>query len=401
MAEQALSDVKVLDLSWYIAGPYCSKLFGDYGADVIKIERPPAGDPARQMGPFFKDDPHPEKSGLFLSLNTNKKGITLNLKSSLGKEIFKELVKDVDILVESFSPGVMEKLGLSYEVLEEINPKLVMTSISNFGQTGPYRDYKATEIVLKAMAADMHSCGKVGREPLKIGGTLTQFTGGSGAATATMMGFFASRYQGIGQHLDICIYDSYAYCGVNTYSYLTGHSYDGSVTGRGSGGMGYPGGPQPCKDGFFDLAGTLFWFPRVLEMIDRPDLAGKYGTLEGQLNADLKDEFLATVLYPYFLERTKKELMLEAQKAKILSGPVNTMDDVLADPHFNDRGVFVEIEHPVTGKLTYPGAPVKMTETPWQMRSPAPLLGQHNEDILGELGYTKEDLVKLKEQNVI
>ena len=119
------------------------------------------------------------------------------------------------------------------------------------------------------------------------------------------------------------------------------------------------------------------------------------------MNADLKDEFLATVLYPYFLERTKKELMLEAQKAKILSGPVNTMDDVLADPHFNDRGVFVEIEHPVTGKLTYPGAPVKMTETPWQMRSPAPLLGQHNEDILGELGYTKEDLVKLKEQNVI
>ena len=138
MPEQALSDVKVLDLTWYIAGPYCTKLLADYGADVIKVERPGAGDPARSMGPFLGDDPHPEKSGLFLHLNTNKRGITLNLKSQACKRIFKELVKDVDILVESFSPRVMPSLGLGYEELEKLNPRLVMTSISNFGQTGPY-----------------------------------------------------------------------------------------------------------------------------------------------------------------------------------------------------------------------------------------------------------------------
>jgi len=135
MSEQALSDVKVLDLTWYIAGPYCTKLLADYGADVIKVERPGSGDPARTMGPFLGDDPHPEKSGLFLHLNTNKRSITLNLKSDTGKKIFKELVKEANILVENFSPRVMPSLGLSYEELEKINPKLVMTSISNLGLT--------------------------------------------------------------------------------------------------------------------------------------------------------------------------------------------------------------------------------------------------------------------------
>jgi len=167
MINQPLSGVKVLDLSWYISGPYCTKLLADYGADVLKVEMPGEGDPARKLGPFFKDDPHPEKSGLFLYLNTNKKGITLNLKSSWGNDVIKELVKDVDILVESFSPDVMERLGLSYEDLEKINPRLLFTSISNFGQFGPYRDYKASELIIYGMGGAMNESGLPDREPLK------------------------------------------------------------------------------------------------------------------------------------------------------------------------------------------------------------------------------------------
>jgi len=162
--EQALSDVRVLDLTHYVAGPYCTKLLADYGAEVVKIEKPGEGDGARRMGPFLGDGPHPEKSGLFLHLNTSKKGITLNLKTRTGIEIFKKLVKDVDILVENFEPRVMTSLGMDYETLADINPRLVMTSISNFGQTGPYRDYKATELVISAMGPHMFFEGEHNRE---------------------------------------------------------------------------------------------------------------------------------------------------------------------------------------------------------------------------------------------
>ena len=159
MKQKALDGVKVLDLTHHIAGPYCTKLMADYGAEVIKIERPGLGDGARQMGPFYKNDPHPEKSGFFLYLNTNKKGITLNLKSTTGINIFKDLVREADIVVENFRPGVMARLGIGYDSLSEINPELVMTSISNFGQSGPYRDFNSTEIVADAMGGWMHVVG--------------------------------------------------------------------------------------------------------------------------------------------------------------------------------------------------------------------------------------------------
>ena len=168
MAEQVLSGVKVLDLTWYIAGPFCTKLFADYGAEVVKIEKPGTGDPARHMGPFLGDDPHLEKSLVFSNLNLNKKSIVLDLKADSGREAVCRMVEGVDILVESFSPGVMDRLGLGYDRLRRINPSLIMTSISNFGQAGPYRDFKASELVLSGMGADMYSCGVPGRHPLKL-----------------------------------------------------------------------------------------------------------------------------------------------------------------------------------------------------------------------------------------
>jgi crotonobetainyl-CoA:carnitine CoA-transferase CaiB-like acyl-CoA transferase len=203
MAEQTLSGVKVLDLTWYLAGPYCTKMFADFGADVLKVERPPEGDPARNIGPFLGDDAHPEKSVLFANLNLNKKSITLDLKSTGGKETFKELVKDTHILVESFSPGVLARLGLDYERLKKINPTLVMTSISNFGQTGPYRDFKMSELILNGVGGDMYSAGIPRREPLKLGGNCLQYQVGQMAAAATIAAYWVQQDQGIGQYLDI------------------------------------------------------------------------------------------------------------------------------------------------------------------------------------------------------
>ena len=187
LPEQALSDIKVLDLTHHIAGPYCTKLLADYGADVLKVEKPGSGDPTRKMGPFLGDEPHPDKSSLFLHLNTSKRGITLDLKTQTGKKIFRQLVKDVDILVENFSPGVMPSLGLDYKELEKITPKLVMTSISNFGQTGPYRDFKASELIIYGMGGAMNETGMFDRYPLKKAGNVVQYqVGKAGTENPTL-----------------------------------------------------------------------------------------------------------------------------------------------------------------------------------------------------------------------
>jgi len=193
MADQALSGVKVLDLTWYIAGPYCTKLLASSGAEVLKIEKPAEGDPARRIGPFLGDDPHPEKSGLFLYLNTGKRSITLDLKTGAGKGIFKELAREADLVVESFSPGTMARLGLEYETLEKLNPRLVMTSISNFGQNGRYRDYRSAHLVHNAAGGWMYSIGEPHREPLQVGGWVAYYVAGVSAAVATAAALYHQR----------------------------------------------------------------------------------------------------------------------------------------------------------------------------------------------------------------
>ncbi len=229
MEPQPLNDLRVIDLTHGIAGPYATKLMADFGADVIKVERPDGGDFARTLGPFPQDVPHPEKSGIFLFLNTNKRGVTLDLKTPEGVQALKELVKDADILVESFRPGVMERLGLGYAALEKINPNLVMTSVSNFGQTGPYRDYLGSELVLFAMGNRMHAAGLPDRHPLKLGGNHVQYQAGNAATMATIFAWYAQKYRGMGgQHIDLSIFESqmgsinYRLLGLVQYQYNGG-----------------------------------------------------------------------------------------------------------------------------------------------------------------------------------
>ncbi len=406
MTDQALSDVKVIDLSWYIAGPYCTKLLADYGADVLKVERPPDGDPARKAGPFLHYDPDPEKSGLFLHLNTNKRGITLNLKTVTGKRILKDLVADADVLVESFSPRVMPGLGLDYEELSKANPNLIMASISSFGQTGPYRDFKATEIVEYAMGGEMYSTGIAGREPIKLGGNVVQFQAGNVAAVAVLGALFSVDQTGEGQHVDISVMETQAGSADRRSIYLLGYACAGVTTTRWPPPreavrmMVMPQGVYPCKDGFVNTLSLPQWWPRYIKALGMPELA-EDPRFENIFSAEAGLEFDA-IWYDWLADRTKQELFEIFIDAQIASAPVSTPEDLVNNPHLAHRQYFTDIDHPKAGKLTCPGAPFKMSESPWLVRRPAPLLGEHNEEVYCDrLGYSRAELVRLREAGTI
>ena len=404
MPESALGDVKVLDLTSLVAGPYCTKLLADYGADVIKVERPGLGDGARRLGPFPGDVPHREKSGLFLHLNTNKQSITLDLKTESARTIIRDLVREVDIVVESFRPGMLARVDLDYESLRSINPTLVMTSISNFGQTGPYRDYRLTDVMVYGMGGEMYSTGIAEREPVKLGVNVLLYQAGATALVATMGALFAARDQGIGQHVDVSIMETQMGSIDRRMSALIGFQYTGEITGRNplGGGAGYPFGAIPCSDGYFEVSAGRGYFPRAVSMLGSPPELDdpKWYAPGAQMDMDLKQEF-DTMLLTWSLDRTKAEAWAIAQESRVLSAPLNTMEELAGDPEFNRRGAFAEIEHPVAGKLKYPGRPFVMNDSPWSIRRPAPLLGEHSGEVLNRLGYNSGDVVRLRQQGAI
>jgi crotonobetainyl-CoA:carnitine CoA-transferase CaiB-like acyl-CoA transferase len=404
MMDQALSDVRVIDLTQAIAGPYCTKVLADLGADVLKIERPETGDPARRAGPFPGDEPHAERSGLFLHLNTNKRGITLDLKTAFGREVVRELVREADILVESFRPGTMEGMGLGYAELAAINPGLTYTSISNFGQDGPYRDWKGADIVFYAIGGSMHSTGMPDREPLKLAGTVCQYQAGNLAAAVSLMAFYGARDRGLGQQLDVSIFEAQAGSVDRRLQFLVGYVYSGIITRREDNVTGaFPSGVYPCKDGYFDIAGGGTFFPRTCQMMGRPELVEdpRFASVEARRDPGNKVAF-EEIFRPWALARTKRECMEAGQAAKVYCGAIFTPEDVVQDAHFRDREYFVEVYHPETGPVVYPGAPFKMSRTPWAIRRPAPLLGEHNAEVYcGRLGYSPEELVMLRAEGLV
>jgi len=400
---QALSGIKVLDLTQYVSGPYCTKLLADYGAEVIKIEKPGAGDGSRRVGPFYRDEPHPEKSGLYLHLNTNKKSVTLNLKSGRGKKILLDLVRDADILVENFSPRVMPSLGLDYAALSKINPGLVMTSISNFGQDGPYRYYKGTELTLFAMGLHMHFEGEPDREPLRFPGYKGLYLAGTYAATATMGAFFGAQATGLGQQVDISIMECMlappeAGCWLVAYDFTklegnrAGHRREAS----------YPIGVFPCRDGYIFVYGVVsFFWSRIAAWMGMPELATDPRFATPVARRSHHGDFDA-IFIPWLMEHSRDELFHSGQANRLPVAPVYTIDEALKDPQFIARNSFTEIEHPATGKVTYPGLPFRLPETPEAPQRAAPRLGEHNAEIYQErLGYSQSEVVKLFQMGVI
>ncbi len=412
MPEGALSGLKVLDFTHYVAGPYCTKLLADYGADVIKVERPPDGDGSRRMGPYPGDEPHPEKSAQFLHLNTNKRGIAVDLKCSAVVDIVERLAGWADIVVESYRPGVADRLGIGYERLSSINPALVYTSISNFGQTGPYRDYRGSEIVFYGMGGEMHSTGLADREPLKLGGNVGLYQAGAVAAVATMGAALAGSFWtddeaegGIGQHVDIAILETQLGSVDRRQSALLAYQYTGELSHRpASGGSGgYPNAVYPCSDGYLQINGSRMYFPRAVAMLGNPAELGaeRWKDPSSQGNAEMQEEFEGEYFLPWILERTRAEAWSAAQQNRVLSGPINTMADLDVDPSFNSRGVFAEGDHPVAGRMRYPGRPFIMNGSPWRLRSTAPLLGQHTKEVLAEMGYSATQIAGLSDAGAI
>ena len=406
MPEMALSDLKILDFTHGISGPYCTKLLGDYGADVIKIERPGSGDYVRQIGPFPKDAPHPEKSGTFLHLNTNKRSVTLDLSTESGRDVALKLARRADIVVESFRPGVMADFGLDYPILNGENSALVVTSISNFGQTGPYRDWRASELIFYGMGGELYSTGLADREPIKMGADVGLYQAGSVAAFATLSASFSAREAGQGEHIDISIMETQAGSIDRRMSMLLAYQYNGELSGRSADGPnglgGYPSGVYPCADGYFQITSGTRYFPRIVKMLGEPEelLDPKWHTPEAQSDPELETEFDA-YFYPWLMARTKYQIWEAARSANVLSGPLNTMEDIANDQVFQSRGAFSSVDHPEAGDFAYPGRPFIMEHSPWSIRRPAPRLGEHTDEALSESGYTADDISRFREKRVV
>lgn len=394
-----LSGLKVLDLTHYVAGPYATRLMAAQGAEVIKIERPRVGDPSRHLGPFPDDVPDPEKGGLFLYLNTSKKGVTLNFKTEAGKKIFKDLVPWADVLVENFEPRVMPGLGLDYQTLSEINPALVTTSISNFGQTGPYRNYGAREINLYAIGGLMYITGDADREPLQMGARLCQYGAGQNAFVATLSALWHRENTGEGQYIDVAISE---YLATILENALSMYSYTGgSVRRTGNRGYGRAAwGPYPAKDGFVGvIAGPDHRWPAMAELMEIPELADpRFDDRAGRAaNADELDAFML----PWLMQHEKREIFEKAQHMGLAFAYVATPEDILQWEHLDEREFFVQLIHSEAGKLKYPTGPYKIKGMPWKLE-PAPLLGQHSREIFcGRLGYSPDELNKMRALGVM
>lgn len=400
--ENWLGHLTVLDLSDSIAGPFCTKLLGQLGAEVIKIEPPGLGDPTRARSPFYQDRPHKEGSGLFLYLNTGKKSVTLNVHTSPGVRMVKELIEDADVLVESFEPGIMEELGLSYEALADTNPGLVMTSITNFGQDGPYKDYKANELVEYALSGLMYPTGFPDREPIQSGGFLPQYKSGLVAAVGTLAALQWRDLSGAGQHLDVSIHEVAANF-LETTPIL--YSYQGILRGR-TGSTLTPPTPMcdmyQCKDGHIIITIlTQQQMASLYELMGHPEFIDDPRYSNPRMSTGEAKGLLADAIASWFRTLGADEAFKLCQVWRVPSAKVMSSQDLVEDQHLMERGYFQSIDHPSTGPLCYPGAGFRTSQTRVNLQR-APQLGESNYEVYHQrLGYSPNELERLGAMGVI
>ena len=402
MSYSLLEGLRVLELGNFISAPYCGKLLTDMGAEVTKIEPPGTGDSSRQYGPFLNNDPHPERSGLFLYLNADKRSITVNLETPTGQSILRDLVASSDALVHNYPIESMERLGLDYDTLRQSNPNLVMASITPFGLTGPYRNYKAYDINLAAAGGISEGLGSADREPLTFGTPEVGYFAGMAAASSIVMALLAVEGVGSGQHIDIAEVESMA--GVYNGPEALMAVYQWRVTRRTDHhalDFPYPNCILRCKDGYIFVGSPegRQW-RQILELMGNPEWSReprfRNRTEMNNLYADELDGYLEDWLKDY----TKAELLELALEHRVPLAPVRTYEEVRQDPSL--ANLFVDIQRDDTGPISYPGTPYILPGAADQPSRPAPRLGEHNEEVLcGALGYTGEQLVKLHQTGII
>jgi crotonobetainyl-CoA:carnitine CoA-transferase CaiB-like acyl-CoA transferase len=393
----ALNGVSVLDLT-EDRGLYASKLLADLGADVIRIEKPEGGK-ARHTGPFKDDVPGIENSLYNVNFNTNKRSVTLNINTEGGQDILKRLAKRADVLIEDFAPGVMADLRLDYHVLRELNPRLIMASLTGFGPTGPYSHYKAPDIVTFAMGGQMFVSGPSNAAPV-VGPCEQSFECSSVfVAFGVVSALIVRMKTGRGQLLETNAQEVISVFNMGMMNYSVS-----AMVGVRSGSQfgGAPARIYPCKDGYVHIMviRANHWVS-FLEMLGNPDAFMDEAWYEGGFrarNTDLVD----TLVTDFTMTRTKDEIAETCQAHGIPCVPVNSHADFVKDHHMHARGYIKEMEHPVLGKYSTLGAPYQLSETPVRVVRPAPLLGQHNREIyFGELDYSEEDMKKFRAQGII
>jgi crotonobetainyl-CoA:carnitine CoA-transferase CaiB-like acyl-CoA transferase len=402
MTVEALAGMRVLDFTTGVAGPYATKLLADHGASVLKVE-PPNGDSARRQGPFAGDEPHVEGSARFLSLNTNKRSMTLNLDTEEARGIVRRLVPEQDVIVEDFEPGFLRERGLGYEDLETLRPGIILVSLTPWGQFGPYVEYKQSDLIAQAMSGPMLWTGNAEREPLKLAGAVSHYHAGAMTALAATIAHYRQELTDEGEHVDISIYETQASSRDRVQPHITNYSYNGSEPGRRRAGVSLATGVRPCADGYVNIAGgTSERIPRFLRMIGREDLLGdeRLAALPAPLAAELVED-IETSYLEWLMQRTKRQVVEEAQRARVMAAAINTPEDLVSDPHYRARGVWETIDHPHTGPVEYPGRPFIFSETPRAPARRAPLLGEHTAEELTRLGYHDADLSRLRELSVI
>lgn len=391
-----LSGVFVADFSRVLTGPFCSTMLADLGADVVKVEQPGHGDDTRSWGPPFVAG----ESSYFLSVNRNKRSLVLDLKNPEAAPVVRALFRRADVVLENFRPGTADRLGIGYARAAAENPRLVYCSISGFGQTGPYRDRPGYDLIIQGMAGLMGLTGEVDGPPTRVGLAVTDVGAGMWAAFAIAAALYAREPSGRGQYLDVSMLDG----AIAWDTYMAGHYL---VTGENPRrpGSGHPTlvpyQPFPTADGSINVAvGNDAMWQTFCGAVGRPDLAAdpRYATGPDRVEHRAR---LVPALAAMFATRTTAHWTEALLAAGIPCGPVNTMADILTDPHVAARQMVTGVDHPTAGHLQVTGVPVKFSDTPGAVDRPPPLLGQHTDEVLADLGFADDAVADLRRQGVV
>lgn len=400
---KALEGIKIIDLTQFEAGPSCTEALAFLGADVIKVEEPNQGDPGRRS----RTDVPGVDSYYFIVLNLNKRSVTLNLRSETGKSMFLDMVRQADIVAENMAPGAMERLGLGYDVLSEVNPKIIMARIKGFGSYGPYSDYKAFDMIAQAMGGAMTMTGFPGSPPLKPGPTIGDTGTGLHAAIGILGALWQRQQSGKGQVVEVAMQDCVVnFCRPRLRSYYE----TGEPIGRPGNtvvGGGVPGDIYKCKPGGPDDYCYIYTQPvrprmwdALLEVIGREDLLGDANYSDPLWRIDHADE-VNGMIESWTMQRDKFEVMKLLGAAGVPAGATLNAVDLHQDEHLRERGMITPVEHQKRGTLNLPGNPIKLSDSPSDITT-SPLLGEHNAEVYREyFGYGEDELVRLKEEKVI
>jgi formyl-CoA transferase len=401
---QPLQDIRVLDMTRALAGPFCAMMLGDLGADVIKVEQPGTGDESRAWGPPFVGrpyGPYPGESAYFLAANRNKRSVTVNLKHPEGQRIIHRLTQTSDVLIENFRTGVLDGMGLGYEDLRRLNPRLIYCSISGYGRTGPYAERPGYDFIIQAEGGMMGITGPEEGPPSRVGIPIVDITAGMFAATAILAALRARDSSGEGQWLDLSLLDTQVALLTNVASnYLVG-----GVEPRRHGNAHPNLAPYEAfraRDRWFALAAAndRQW-AALCAAIGRPELKDDPRFASNGARVSNR-HVLHAALEETFTTRDADEWLAVLQQAGLPCGPINTVPDVFAHPQVQAREGVLTTEHPTAGTLRLPGFPYKMSGTPAQVRRPPPRLGEHTEEVLSDLlGYSADEVAALREEGAV